>query len=464
MSSSTNHITPELAQRYRRRTLSAVNLRLVEDHLATCAACRRTVSGEPESAAAGPAGSESTHLTSKQLAHLADDDLAPSEAAPLRAHVQTCAQCAIRLRDLEEFRSYLRGGTSEPVTPWYAMILDCLRHPLVWVPLQSVTVAALVVAFQVQPLKQRLREERRLSAAAAQERDRVREENRELAQKAATGNGQTERVAALEAKNDLLLQQQAQLQASLVRETEARRAAERHSVRPDSLLALQSGSDTYTFRPDGTSAGRIDLAAPVPGDVAAAVRDQRLPEPAILLTLDAPPPVPMPDAGARLTLLSPVRTVVLSPQPELTWKPMAGADRYEVSLTDVTEATAPRPVQAAPLATTSPTVTPTAPLLRGHKYEWEVKAFAAGKPLGFGPQKPDGAARFRVMDQQQADALPDNVRKASGSPLLLGIVYAREGLLEEAQRELERVEKSNPQSPVARRIAESVRALRLPRR
>jgi hypothetical protein len=55
----------------------------------------------------------------------------------------------------------------------------------------------------------------------------------------------------------------------------------------------------------------------------------------------------------------------------------------------------------------------------------------------------------------------ERARGAYGSsPLVLGILYANAGLLDEAERELEEVVRANPQSRPAEQLLNSLRAAR----
>jgi len=99
------------------------------------------------------------------------------------------------------------------------------------------------------------------------------------------------------------------------------------------------------------------------------------------------------------------------------------------------------------------TVTP--PLARGQSYSWQVKAIKDGQQFQ-APKPPAPQARFRVLGGQQADEIVRARRSYGSSHLVLGLMYARAGLLDEAARELRALQSANPNSDVARRLLASI--------
>jgi hypothetical protein len=74
------------------------------------------------------------------------------------------------------------------------------------------------------------------------------------------------------------------------------------------------------------------------------------------------------------------------------------------------------------------------------------------------PSAPD--AKFKVLEQSQAEAL-ERAKQAYGhSHLLLGILYAQAGLLDNAEQEFQALSEANPRSRVAQTLLHSVKALR----
>jgi hypothetical protein len=80
------------------------------------------------------------------------------------------------------------------------------------------------------------------------------------------------------------------------------------------------------------------------------------------------------------------------------------------------------------------------------------------------PEQPAPEAKFVVLDAAKAEELSRVRQVYKGSHLTLGTLYARAGLLDEAERELESALHKNPRSKVAHKLLLSVQALRGPRR
>jgi tetratricopeptide (TPR) repeat protein len=96
------------------------------------------------------------------------------------------------------------------------------------------------------------------------------------------------------------------------------------------------------------------------------------------------------------------------------------------------------------------------PLGRGRNYYWQVTATLAGGEEVISPRTPAPRAKFRVLDAEAADELRRLEEAAPESHLARGVLYARAGLIEEAEAEFRKLVALNPRSPVARRLLRSV--------
>jgi lipopolysaccharide biosynthesis regulator YciM len=73
---------------------------------------------------------------------------------------------------------------------------------------------------------------------------------------------------------------------------------------------------------------------------------------------------------------------------------------------------------------------------------------------------PAPEAKFKVLEKSKAEEL-DRVRKSyPRSHLILGSLYERAGLLDDAEREFQSLVSANPKSTVARKLLRNVRSLR----
>jgi hypothetical protein len=98
-------------------------------------------------------------------------------------------------------------------------------------------------------------------------------------------------------------------------------------------------------------------------------------------------------------------------------------------------------------------------LPRGKTYTWQVKAVKDGRKL-ISPPPAEPEARFRILDQARAVELMQAQRTYAGSHLTLGLLYVRDGLLDNAEQEFRKLRKANPSSRIARRLLADVQAMR----
>ena len=218
--------------------------------------------------------------------------------------------------------------------------------------------------------------------------------------------------------------------------------------------------------PDKTSPGD-DLIAPViPPDpaptgwyssvIATAKADGRVANVAALRDLAGRPSTLMGPATKedRFSVISPVGTVVRLARPTFRWQELKGATQYRVSVFDLN----------LNLVAQSNWITETAwrprdAFSRNVVYLWQVTAQKDGREIA-APSTPAPEARFRVLSAARATALNDLPQQVISSPLSLGIIYANEGLLEEAERELRAAIDDNENPELARRLLGSINRIR----
>lgn len=159
-------------------------------------------------------------------------------------------------------------------------------------------------------------------------------------------------------------------------------------------------------------------------------------------------------SGAKFSVLDPAGSVLLTDRPTFRWSELEGATGYVVEVYDA----------GFNLVASSPRLdarTWSAPqtLARGKVYSWQVTAFKDGQEIK-SPRPPAPQARFRILDRAKADELARARRAYPSSHLTLGLLYARAGLLKEAEQELRLLQRANPDSEIARGLLRQVQALR----
>ena len=160
------------------------------------------------------------------------------------------------------------------------------------------------------------------------------------------------------------------------------------------------------------------------------------------------------EPGARFRLLSPLGTLTRSSQPQFHWQRLPGATSYSVAILDVNLNLIEKSSPSAKL-----NWVPSQPLQRNVVYLWQVTALKDGREVT-APAAPDREARFKIISSRKATSLAQVANELAGSHLKLGIVYAHEGLLDDAERELRAAIVAGEDAALARKLLQSTRQMR----
>jgi hypothetical protein len=217
--------------------------------------------------------------------------------------------------------------------------------------------------------------------------------------------------------------------------------------------SLVDGGRRIELAADGTLRGLEHLSADRRGRIARALASGRLEVPQTVRELagqtsslrGGEPPSDGPEP------LGPRATVVASDRPSFRWRPLPGADSYQVTVFDPGYR---RLAASGPLG--GEQWAPAEPLPRGPVLSWQVAAVVAGREVT-APAPPAPEARFRIATHDELARVEAAARDAAGSRLALAAIYAEAGLLVEAQGELGALAEANPDSEVARRLLGSLR-------
>jgi hypothetical protein len=157
---------------------------------------------------------------------------------------------------------------------------------------------------------------------------------------------------------------------------------------------------------------------------------------------------------APFDILGPDRTVVESDRPLFRWAALRGATSYAVAVFDQR---LNQVAQSGPLSATE--WKPPRRLRRGEIYFWQVAAVLDGKEM-VSPGAGAPEAKFAVVGRAESEALRRARLSFPGRHLTLGVLYARAGLLEQAEREFRALVETNSESPAALNLLRSVREMR----
>jgi hypothetical protein len=160
------------------------------------------------------------------------------------------------------------------------------------------------------------------------------------------------------------------------------------------------------------------------------------------------------DGPQGFRLLYPVRRVVTEARPVFRWESLSGASSYRVYVLDQD---GNEVSQSEELPSTQTQWEAPALLRRGQIFSWVVTAIVDEKKV-VSPSASAPEIKFAVLSA--ADFQELSQLKKSNSHLALGVFYARVGLLNEAEREFERLVELNPQSELPRKLLQSVRTIK----
>lgn len=201
---------------------------------------------------------------------------------------------------------------------------------------------------------------------------------------------------------------------------------------PELLIAIVDGGRTVGLDSGGRLIGLDGLPEDLAGDVARALKGERLRSNRGLRDLVSADGGVRSGAGAQagIRLIAPTGTMVRDARPGFRWAAVEGASGYSVTVADerfnvVAESGRVEGTQWRPESA----------LERGRVYQWQVTAYDSGGAVGEGPRS---LGLFRVIGAGELASIRE-VEAETDSSLAKAVLYARAGLVDEARRELGRL-------------------------
>jgi anti-sigma factor RsiW len=404
---------------------------------------------------------EPRHLIYEQVAAYVDDGLNDVDREIATSHLELCRECAERVTQLRDFKLESAGPREKEWPPSehknlrYRLIAFWSR-PARWLPLQlaaTAVIAATCVFVVTGSLRARV-------AQLAAERDRLTQTNESLKAQTSDMAELRARVGELERKNEALQRDYTQARASADDLQAQLRKAQRIQAQTSGgysqqFVALNDGDRRVTLNRRGKITGLESLPESYQQSVKEALMAQRIDVPPDLQELAGRSGSLLRGAspGLPFSLIAPVGTAVQSDRPTFRWNALHGATGYIVTVFD---SNFNRLTISQTLLRTE--WAPSESLERGRAYSWQVTAIKDGERIK-SPVTPAPEARFKVLESARSAEL-ESAKKTYNSHLLLGILYARAGLLDDAEGELQTLLKANPRSPVARHLLREIKALR----
>ena len=419
----TEHLSSAQVQDYHRLELAPAELLGVDDHLAECPECRRLVESALVNDAIGlytilaEGMALAPHLNFDQSASHVDGLSTGEERRMIEDHLASCARCATLTADLRDFRNeiaphldreYLPQGATpatEPRAGLWDRVVAALSKRFLKIPAwiySAVALSLLVVAVWMETSKRT---------------------TPQIAHATPTPTPSPSINFA--------------------------------SPTPDiatALIRLNDGGSSLALDARGRLAGVDQWPSEYRRMTEDALSNQRAPRSALLAGLSRPGSSLMggDDKGRRFAVIEPAGIILLTDRPTFKWTRLDGAEGYVVEVYDA----------RFELVSSSPTLTDviwtTPRLARGQVYSWQVKAIRGGQDFFIAPRPTAPQAKFRILDRTTAVEIARARREYASSHLLLGLLYARAGLLAEAEQEFRALQKANPDSDAPRKLTASV--------
>jgi hypothetical protein len=421
----TEHLSTKTLERFHQHALTTMDRSLIYDHVLSCEECRKQiVSAEIEAVALenlsadllSEGKQESLHLDYETIESYVDGTLDTSARNQIAAHLKVCSTCSAEISDLSESLAAMTNTAATVGKNKVSVrqkIQSFVRTPFFESPLR----VSIAVAFMI------------LLAIAVAVLWRLRSTNPE-----AVGNRQ---LSA--GPNPSRTQSPVNVQASSSPSPTESPSRATPFASPTELsqpiVALNDGPNKILL----DRSGKLSGVEALPLDTQRAVRDvllaNNIARPDVLNELRVPDvSLRAPSGDLELpAAIYPVQWVILDQTPTLEWSPAKGATAYRIEIGDADLR------QVANIEDLPPTLHSwklSTALRRGGIYTWTVRA------IGSGGNSLSSQAKFKVLSDHKLNELAQ--LKAARSHLGLGIFYAREGMLLDAERELQILRRENP--------------------
>src|SRR5215475_6107080 len=359
---------------------------------------------------------EQAHLTLERTASYVDEVLAGEELQVVTDHLTGCEQCAMAVDDLRAFRNQVMPGLGreyrQPPAPattenrWRRFVADMRAR--------SPKPPALVVGSALAAL---------LMIAAGW-----------LIWQAIERNGKNPKMA-----------QTAPSPTTAVVTPVVSPIPTPEGGAAMVIAQLNDGAGQVVLYGNGKLSGADYLPPVYQQMIKNALSSRRLEKPPLLAGLVRADSLYMrarDNQGVRFLVINPVGIVMLSDRPTFRWSPLEGATGYFVEVYDDKL----RQIVISPQLTDTSWTAPRS-LKRGEIYSWQVTAIKGGEEF-ISPRSPAPPATFRILDATLANELVQARRAYASSHLTLALLYTKAGLLDDAERELRKLQKDNPKSVI----------------
>jgi tetratricopeptide (TPR) repeat protein len=452
----TKHYTLQEIESYRRRSMPAMEILVVNEHLATCDECYGKFHSKSLLASAynfartdleSAQNEEIEHLSFDQILAYIDNEMDEIERGIAGVHLEICSECDDICRDLGKFKSDLALGKVYATAPqpigfgarfWYR---SRERIAMAWhtyrIAFKAVAAGAAAAAaiWFVTASHQKVTD-------LQDQAERLRRQNSSL-------TNDLSAISSLRAQLDQLSKANRELQ-------ERANSLSSSGVSNKFLAAIKDAGGRVALDNRGELDGVDFVSSEHRMAVIDALRTGRVKASGTLSFLLGEQKRLMGSRGRQRSFipLSPVGAVVATTQPTFRWKRVSGATAYTVTIyrNNLKEIVSSQTLTGTQW--TSP------PLARDRTYSWQIRAIRDNREM-ISPPPDAREARFRVLSQSEVDDLGRIKEAYAKSHLTLGVIYARMGLFDEAAAEFRALLDANPGSPIVKQLLRSVTSERL---
>lgn len=453
------HITKREMERFSVSALPGERLEIVAKHLAECEACHQVLRQILRSQR-GTSGLKFTlapefwfrheHLDYEQLASIAGNTLDATERKIIDIHLSTCATCREDVRSFLAFREEIEpelrvryGPSTKKPNPSHLARWRSFAWKRIYTA--AVVVIGMALAIGVALLLKR--------RAANLEAKQNQPPQVNIAPSTQTPTPENRTATNATPSPAPVPSIQFPRQAPSPSFTVSNRQRLKPVENAGAVAALKDETVAVTVDRAGNVSGLDEIPENQRQAIGEALVGQGIKEPAIGVELaGAAIHLRGSSEGPTFRLLSPKRTVIVSDRPAFQWQRLPGASSYKVVVGDLKG----HAVASSELLSSDQTTwTPLTPLKRGEIYSWAVEATIGSKKI-YAPGTSETEIKFKVLSESSVREL-EQLKKAR-SHLALGVFYAREGMVAEAEHEFQILVRDNPRVPVLKKLLKQIQS------
>jgi hypothetical protein len=439
----TPHLSNEVVERFHTQALAGGDKAVIYDHILGCESCRlRIVNPRAQSIAVAAMtahllpqdAEEPYHLDYETIEAFVDDKLDPIDRSAAKLHLEDCAECSAEIEDLRESLATMKAASRQQLASWTKVETPPRTAIKFTVPVRiaaMVAIAALgaLMVFVIWRWK---------SSGPTQVPGTDR-----TAETKPTPNSSP--ITPSLGPSPAIV-----TPPKLVENPPTKGLNE---MPAPTVAALKDGAHEISIDQAGNVIGAPALSTDSQRTLKAALTGESLVRPTVLDDVaTAEESVRAPTGNEeRIRILSPTRTVILQDKPTLRWTPSTTADAYRIEIADESFR---RVDHNDELLASTQSWTPTVRLARGQIYTWTIRAVSKGGE----PSQLTSQGKFKILSEDKVREW--NRLRSANSHLALGLFYAREGMIADAEREFGILLKANPDSAVAKKLLREVQGWR----